>query len=240
MYERLDQSLTNRGLVKSRSQAESYIKLGKVKVDGHIVKKPGTKTAKNAVVEITTEKTYVSRGGLKLESVADKLKLNFKNKAVLDVGSSTGGFSDFALQHGASKIIAVDIGSDQLAGPLRTNPKVELYEQTNIKSIKKLSTKINIILIDVSFTSVRPILTHILSLVNDPGCEVIAMVKPQFETGGEDKHKGVIKNKSLRRTILKDFEAWVRNNYKILDKADSEVAGEKGNIERFYKLVVLA
>lgn len=240
MYERLDQSLVNRGLVATRSQAENYIKLGKVRVAGHVVKKPGTKTAKSAVVELTTIKRYVSRGGFKLESIADRLGLNFHAKTVLDVGSSTGGFSDYALQHGASKVVAVDIGKDQLEGSLRLNPNIELHEQTDIKSINKLSTKINIILIDVSFTSVKPILNHLLQLINDPDCLIVAMVKPQFEAGNASKHKGVIKNKSLRREILKDFETWAKNKYKILDKADSEVPGEKGNIERFYKLAVLA
>lgn len=239
MNERLDQTLVNRGLVTTRSQAESYIKLGKVKVDGQVVKKPGMKTSKNAVVQITTPKRYVSRGGFKLESVADKLNLDFRNKVVLDVGSSTGGFSDYALQYGASKIIAVDIGKHQLAEPLRAVSKIELHEQTDIKSVKKLSTKVDIVLIDVSFTSVRPILIHLLSLINSK-CVVFAMVKPQFEVESSQKHKGVIKNQTLRRNTLKDFETWVKNKYKILDKADSQVTGEKGNIERFYKLVVLA
>jgi 23S rRNA (cytidine1920-2'-O)/16S rRNA (cytidine1409-2'-O)-methyltransferase len=157
---------------------------------------------------------------------------------VLDVGSSTGGFSDYALQHGASKIVAIDIGTRQLAEALRTNTKIELHEQTDIKEVKKLSTKINIVLIDVSFTSVRPVLTHLLNLIN-PGCVIVAMVKPQFEANDDLKHKGVIKNQTIRRKIFKDFEAWVKNKYKIIDKADSGVAGDKGNVERFYKLVDL-
>lgn len=238
MSDRLDQSLVNRGLVTTRSQAESYIKLGKVKVDNLVVKKPGTKVSKNAVVRITTRKTYVSRGGFKLESVASKLNLDFRDKAVLDVGSSTGGFTDYAMQHGASKIIAVDIGTRQLVASLRANSKVELHEQTDIKDVHSLSTKINIVLIDVSFTSVKPILTHLLSLLSS-GCIIVAMVKPQFEAGSELKHKGVIKNQKIRREVFKDFESWVKNRYKIIDKADSDVAGEKGNVERFYKLAVL-
>lgn len=239
MKERLDKILADRGLVDSRSQAESYIKLGKVKVAGQVVKKPGVKTSKSAVVTLTTTNKYVSRGGFKLESVLNKLELNFNNKTVLDVGSSTGGFSDYALQHGATKIIAVDIGKQQLAGSLRANQRIELREQTDIMEVKSLSTKIDIVLIDVSFTSVRPVLAHLLSLI-DTKCIILAMVKPQFEAGAIQKHKGVIKNQTARRKILKDFEVWVKNKYKILDKADSDVAGEKGNIERFYKLVVLA
>ncbi len=239
MKDRLDHKVVNRGLVATRSQAESYIKLGKIKVDGQVVKKPGTKISKNAVVQLTTTKKYVSRGGFKLESVASKLDLNFNGKAVLDVGSSTGGFSDYALQHGAYKIVAIDIGTQQLAESLRMNPKIELHEQTDINNVSDLNTKINIVLIDVSFTSVRPILNHLQSLV-DPDCVIIAMVKPQFEISAGDKHRGIVKNQTLRRRVLKDFEIWVKDKYKILDKADSGVAGEKGNVERFYKLVVLA
>ncbi len=239
MKDRLDRAVVNRGLVSTRSQAESYIRLGKVKVDGQVVKKPGAKIVKNAVVQLTTRKKYVSRGGFKLESVADKLGVDFYDKTVLDVGSSTGGFSDYALQHGASKIIAVDIGRQQLAESLRTNPKIELHEQTDIKQVDQLSTKINIVLIDVSFTSVKPVLKHLLGLI-DHECLIIAMVKPQFEVSSEQKHKGVVKNQTLRRRVLKDFEAWTQDKYRILAKADSGVSGEKGNIERFYKLVVLS
>ncbi len=238
MKERLDKILLDRGLVGSRSQAESYIRLGKVKVDEQVVKKPGLKTSGNAVVRLTTAKRYVSRGGFKLDSITAKLKLDFKDKAVLDVGSSTGGFSDYALQHGASKIIAVDVGKQQLASSLRMNPKIELHEQTDIRAIKSLSTKIDIVLIDVSFISVRLVLTHLLSLVGSK-CIVLAMVKPQFEVNDSQKHKGVIKNQTLRRKVLKDFEVWVKNKYKILGKTDSGVAGEKGNVERFYLLQTL-
>src|SRR5690606_6729868 len=111
------------------------------------------------------------------------------------------------------------------------NPKIELHEQTDIKAIKSLSTKINIVLIDVSFTSVKPILIHLLSLIPED-CVIVAMVKPQFEAPDNYKHKGVIKNQSIRRKVLKEFEDWVKNKFKIIDKADSGIAGEKGNVER--------
>lgn len=238
MTERLDQAMVNRGLVATRSQAESYVKLGKVEVDGNVIEKPGLRIVKSAVVQITSENRYVSRGGFKLESIASKLGLDFHGMNVLDVGSSTGGFTDYALQHGAANVVAVDAGTYQLAESLRANPKIDLHEQTDIKTIKSLSTKINITLIDVSFTSVRPILQHLLRLI-DPGSVVVAMVKPQFEAGAQLKHKGIIKNQKMRRDIFKDFEGWVKDNFKIIDKADSQVAGEKGNVEKFYKLVVL-
>lgn len=228
--------MVNRGLAKTRSQAENYIKLASVEVNGQIVNKPGQKVTENAVVKLTSPIRYVSRGGLKIESVARELKLNFKNRVVLDVGSSTGGFSDFALQHGASKIIAVDVGKNQLDIRLRTNHKLELHEQTDIRSIKKLSTKVDYCLIDVSFISIKPILSHLLGLLTTD-CLIVAMVKPQFEA--EDtmrKHKGVIKNEKMRRDILKNFELHIKSTYKILNKADSKIAGPKGNLERFYLL----
>lgn len=233
---RLDNHLVIRGLAATRSQAENYIKLGRVKVNGEIVKKPGANIYQNAVVKLTSEIRYVSRAALKLESVAGTLKLDFKDKAVLDVGSSTGGFTDYALQHGAIKVIAVDVGKEQMDKRLRLNPAIELHEQTDIRDIKKLSTKVDYCLIDVSFISIRLVLSHLLTLL-PPACQVIAMVKPQFETDNSSfKHKGVIKNEAMRRQIFKDFEVWAAPLYKINDKADSQVAGPKGNVERFYLL----
>lgn len=233
---RLDQLMLNRGLTQSRSQAESYIKLGKVKVDGDVVTKSGQRVHKNAVVKLTSQKMYVSRGGLKLESVAKELGLDFRNKSVLDVGSSTGGFSDYALQHGAVKIIAVDVGSKQMDEHLRLNQKIELYEQTDIRDLQKLSTKVDYCLIDTSFISIRPVLNHLLKILND-NCLIVAMVKPQFEADNSKyKHRGVIKNEKMRREILKDFETYAEKKYKILKKSDSLVPGPKGNVERFYLL----
>lgn len=238
--QRLDNYLANRGIVETRSQAESYIKLGQVQVDGRVVKKPGTKVTEKNAVKLTSPAKYVSRGGLKLASAAEELKLDFRGKSVLDVGSSTGGFTDFALKRGASKIIAVDSGSKQLHPRLRPNPNIELHEQTDIRDIKKLSTKVDIVLIDVSFISLRKVLPHIGRLVSH-NSQVVAMVKPQFEaTDKRDVNRGVIKNNSVRRKILKEFEQWVSNQFKILSKADSKVPGEKGNVERFYLLSALS
>ncbi|HEX5456385.1 MAG TPA: TlyA family RNA methyltransferase [Candidatus Saccharimonadales bacterium] len=233
---RLDHYLVARGLAATRSQADNYIKLGRVEVNGQIVMKSSYNIAENAVVNLTSPIKYVSRAALKLESVTDKFRLDFSVKVVLDVGSSTGGFTDYALQHGASRIIAVDVGKNQMDGSLRHDPRIELHEQTDIRNIKKLSTKIDYCLIDVSFISIRPVLKHLHVLLEND-CMIIAMVKPQFEANNREfKHKGVIKNEGMRRKILKDFEGWARSRYKIIDKADSRVAGPKGNIERFYLL----
>ncbi len=232
---RLDQALVRQKLVSSRSQAESWIKLGKVNVDGRVITKPGYFVAVNAKLELKAPEQFVSRAGLKLASVAQVLNLDFKDKVVLDVGSSTGGFTDFALRRGAKKVIAVDVGTNQLHNSLVGHEKIELHEQTDIREMTELSTSVDMVVIDVSFVSLREILPHVAKLSN-PKTEIIAMLKPQFEVGGDSKHKGVIKNDSVRRQILKDFEQWSKKHFVIQDKADSQVSGAKGNLERFYKL----
>lgn len=236
--QRLDQVLVAKGLVRSRSQAESLIKLGEVTVDGQAVLKPGYWVTATAKVAVTTDESYVSRAALKLASVAEAFKLDFKNTVVLDVGSSTGGFTDFALQHGAKRVIAVEAGKDQLHPSLHGHDKIELYEQTDIRNLDKLPAKPDIVVIDVSFVSLRQILPHVSKLV-DKQAQIVAMVKPQFEASSHVKHKGVIKNERVRRDILKDFEDWARTGFVVKDKSDSKVAGSKGNLERFYLLQCL-
>ena len=237
MKQRLDQELVRRHLVASRSQAESYIKLGKVLVNNRAITKPGYFISSNAQVVLKQEEQYVSRAGMKLASVAEKFRLDFEGKIVLDVGSSTGGFTDYSLRHGAKKVIGVDVGTNQLHPKLRTNPKIELHEKTDIRDFKQ---KINpdIIVIDVSFISIREILPHVAQYLATSDTKIIAMVKPQFETGSKIKNAGVIKNDTERRKILKSFEAWAKKLFIIEQKSDSEVVGSKGNLERFYSLRV--
>jgi 23S rRNA (cytidine1920-2'-O)/16S rRNA (cytidine1409-2'-O)-methyltransferase len=177
---------------------------------------------------------YVSRAGLKLDSVAGRLGLNFKNKTVLDVGSSTGGFTDYALRHGATRVIAVDAGT-QLHSSLRSNPKIELHEKTDIRDFV-IGQKVDIVLADVSFISLRAVLPKIIELCPE-GAQIVALVKPQFEARAEELNRGVVKNDSIRRRIFKDFESWSKNYFTIKSKADSEVAGASGNQERFYLLM---
>lgn len=233
--QRLDIVLTERGLTASRSQSENWIKLGKVVVDGRVVMKPGHFVGPNADIKLTAEVQYVSRAGLKLESVADVLNLDFRNKIVLDVGSSTGGFTDYALRHGAEKVYAVDVGTDQMHPSLRHNKQVELHEKTDIRDFY-MDEKPNIVVIDVSFISLREILPHIYNYLSDESTQIAAMVKPQFEAGKGQTNKGIIKNDAMRRQILRDFEDWSRDYFVIINKRDSDVAGAKGNQERFYLL----
>ena len=232
---RLDNLLVDRKMVESRSQAESYIKLGKVTVDGIKRTKPGFFVDVNSELKILQQVQYVSRAGLKLESVAKKMRIDFRNKTVLDVGSSTGGFTDYSLKNGANKVIAADVGTDQLHPKLRLNKKVELHEKTDIRNFKT-DQKIDVVVIDVSFISIKEILPSVVNLSNK-NTKIVAMVKPQFEAGRNGTVNGVVKNNSYRRKILQDFENWCRsNNLYIENKRDSEVKGTKGNQERFYIL----
>jgi len=234
MKQRLDSELVRRGLVSTRSQAESYIKLGKVQVDGKVIAKPGFFVKPESAIKLTQAEQYVSRAGLKLASVAKVLNLDFTDKIVLDVGSSTGGFTDYALQHGAKKVIAVDVGTKQLHPSLIDNPKIELHEQTDIRNfITKVD--LDVVLIDVSFISLRQILPSVYNLLS-LNSKIVAMLKPQFEAGDSSKHKGVVKNDAMRREIIKDFENWAKKLFVIINKADSQVSGAKGNQERFYLL----
>ena len=235
---RLDKALVQLGLVTTRSQAESYIRLGRVKVAGRLVTKPGYFVHDLSLVELDQPEQFVSRAGLKLASVADKLAVDFRGKLVLDVGSSTGGFTDYALSRGARRVICVDVGTDQLHPQLRRDARVELHEKTDIRDFVT-NQPVDIILIDVSFISLREVLPHLAELATRQA-QVVAMVKPQFETGNRLKNRGVIKNDTERRRILHDFEQWAKRYFLLRAKADSAVAGARGNRERFYLLTKLA
>ncbi|HEX8389833.1 MAG TPA: TlyA family RNA methyltransferase [Candidatus Saccharimonadales bacterium] len=245
---RLDGELVTRGLVSTRSQAESWIRMGRVSVDGRVVTKAGFFVSPSQPVTLAAPERYVSRAGLKLASVAQKLHVEFNSKIVLDVGSSTGGFTDYALQHGAKLVYAVDVGTEQLHPSLRKDKRVKVYEKTDIRTVvvrtagqksdrtvTQLEGRPDIIVIDVSFISLREILPHLASIAG-PRTDVVAMLKPQFEAGRDQVNRGVIKNDAVRRKIVHDFELWAKAYFLIISKADSEVAGSKGNLERFYLL----
>ncbi len=253
---RLDQEVVKRGLVETRSQAENYIKLGYVEVDGKVILKPGHFVFGNSKIKLNKSEKYVSRGGLKLEAANKKFAINFKNKIVLDAGSSTGGFTDYARQHGSKKIIAIDVGTNQMHPKLRENSKIELHEKTDIRSLRLqnvegrmqmaeekkphspfviLHSVPDVILADLSFISLRAVLPHLAEIAGST-TQLLVLLKPQFEAAKDQINRGVVKNDKIRRQILRDFENWVQKLFKIVDKADSDVTGEKGNIERFYYL----
>lgn len=235
MKQRLDKLMLARGLVGSRSEAENWIRLGRVCVGGRTAAKPGLFVDESAPIELAVSERYVSRAGLKLAGAAKAFNLDFHGKTVLDVGSSTGGFTDFALQHGAKKVYAVDVGTDQLHPNLRGDKRIELYEKTDIRDFVP-NELVDVIVGDVSFISLREILPHVAKNIMQPETILVAMVKPQFEAGKHQVNKGVIKNDKVRRQILADFENWVKQYFVVLDKKDSDVAGAKGNVERFYKM----
>lgn len=237
MKQRLDQALVQRGLAPSSKKAEAIIMAGLVYIDGKRVDKAGYFVKPDVIIKVKALPKYVSRGGDKLASVAKRLKLDFRGKIVMDVGSSTGGFTDYALQHGAQKVYAIDVGKGQLDYKLRTDEKVITMEKTDIRSVKELPDKIDYVTIDVSFISLELILPAVINLISKDTI-VVAMAKPHFEADyiTASKHKGVIKNNKIRRDILKNVENFLKKWFVVLDKADSKVAGRKGNIERFYIL----
>lgn len=264
MKQRLDQLLVNQGLAETRSKAQGLIMSGAVYVDGVRRDKPGWQTDTVSDIYIQPKPRYVSRAGAKLASANQKFNVDFQNTIAMDVGSSTGGFTDYALQHGAANVYAVDVGKHQLHEKIRGDGRVAVMEQTDIRDIilcthgssqtesnknahqngdKEsicLPEPIDIATIDVSFISLQAVLPYVAQCMKSDGT-IIAMCKPQFEAGVKDatKHKGVIKNDRLRRDILKKFEAWLKQNgFIVKDKADSEVYGAKGNKERFYLLTV--
>lgn len=178
---------------------------------------------------------YVSRAAYKLASVVSAFGLEFNGKVVLDVGSSTGGFTDYAIKNGAKKVIAVDKGTGQMDPTLRFNERIELHEKTAIRDFST-NQQLDIVLIDVSFTSLINVLPYVANLVNKHTV-IVAMAKPQFEAANDSlKNNGVIKNEKIRRRVLADLEGWMKQYFVIQAKADSKIEGLKGNKERFYKL----
>lgn len=244
---RLDLALVEKKVSFSRSRAEAYIRDGHVSVNGVVEKRASKIIKESDVVKVGETNPYVSRAALKLVGANKKFKLNFSGKIVLDVGSSTGGFTEYALKHGATKVIAVDVGTDQMHPSVSANLRVELHEKTDIRDVYNrkvhatsheksgvlIEDRIDIVVGDVSFISLRYIVPHVLSLVTRDS-RLILMCKPQFEAGKDQVNKGVIKNESMRRKVLADFEAWLKTKCVVLDKVDSDTPGEKGNIERFF------
>ncbi len=234
VQKRLDQRIVELGLSVSRSQALSDIKLGYVQVDGKNIIKPGYIVGDNQTIILSKDNNYVSRAALKLETAYDNFMLNFNGLVVLDVGSSTGGFSDFSLQHGAKKIFAVDVGTNQFHPKLRQDPRIELFEKTDIRDFQ-MKIKPDVILIDVSFISFKNIIDKIYDLSSHETI-ICLMAKPQFESIKDNLINGVVKNENIRRQILKQLELELKSKFKIIKKFDSTVSGKKGNVERFYLL----
>ena len=238
MKKRLDVLIFEKNLVESRSRAQALVMEGKILVNGVKITKAGTQVSEDDIIEIEKQNPYVSRGGLKLESVLNLFEIDFTDKICIDIGASTGGFTDCMLQHGAKKVYAVDVGTAQLHYKLRSDKRVVNIENVNFRYFDKnlLKDKIDIVTIDVSFISLDKILPVVSEIVTS-GSFVIAMIKPQFELEPNEVKKGVVKDENLRQKAIDKIKNCALNlNFEILKEQDSAVKGPKGNLEHFILL----
>jgi len=231
MRERIDKILADKKLVSSRSQAKTLIEKGDIFVNGICVKKAGEVIDVDSEIEIRTN-LYVGRGAFKLEKALTEFQINPKDLICLDVGASTGGFTEVLLINGAKKVYAIDVGSDQLAQKLRDDPRVINLEKTNIKDLKTLPEEADLSVMDLSFISVTKVFPHVKNLLKINGV-LIVLIKPQFEVGKNDLPKdGVIKDLDLRQKVLQETLNSARENgFQILQHINSPIEGKSGNVE---------
>lgn len=231
---RLDNELLQRNFFKTKNKAQQAIKAGIVYCNDKQVTKCGHEVSELTKIEIKGETLkYVSRGGLKLEKALETWNINLIGKTMIDIGSSTGGFSDCAIQKGIEKIYAIDVGTDQFDKELAKNPKINLYEQTDFRKMEQtILNDANIITIDVSFISVTKLIEKISNLENVE--EIVCLIKPQFECGKEiaDKFKGVILDKQVHENVIKKVtEAFDDIGFKCIGVTTSPIKGGDGNVE---------
>lgn len=231
MLKRLDVILTEKNLVRSRRVGRELIKNGKVKVNGNIVKKQGKRFDESVNLELLEQPKYVSRAGYKLEKALIEFGIKSADKIALDVGSSTGGFTDCFLQAGATRVYAVEVGSNQMADEIRSDERVILQENMDIRRVKKLPEKADIVAIDVSFISLTQILPVVKKLIKKEA-DIICLVKPQFEIGKSRRKKGVVKSEQAQKEAVTTVKSWVKGNGFITIKATpSPIVGKEGNKE---------
>ena len=233
--ERLDALLTARGLFESRARAQAAIMAGQVLVNEQKIDKPGTQVPEEAAIRLLGEKLkYVSRGGLKLEKALQIFPISVEGKTVADIGASTGGFSDCALQNGAVKVYAVDVGYGQLAWKLRTDERVINMERTNIRNVtpEALDEPIEFFSVDVSFISLHHIFP-VAQAITTPDAMGVCLVKPQFEAGREKVGKnGVVRDPATHREVLHNAMGYAAaNGFAVRGLDFSPVKGPEGNIE---------
>ena len=223
---RLDHYLVEQNLVKSRSQATDIIKRGLVMVSGITQTKPGFDLKNDDFIEIIENSRFVSRAGEKLFKALLDLRVDMHDKIVIDIGSSTGGFTDCALQEGAKEVYSYDVGRGQMDENLKKDPRIHLFEETNILDVD--IPKADLILIDVSFTSIKPIFRHIKGFDQ----EIIALIKPQYEAGPIHFKKGVLKDEKMHQKILFDvLSEVVELGFHPVKLLRSELKGKQGNQE---------
>ncbi len=260
--ERLDLLLVAHGLAPSRERARALIMAREVRVDGRTVDKAGTLVPRDAAIALSgpaAELRYVSRGGLKLERALDAFGLSPAGRVALDVGASTGGFTDVLLRRGAERIYAIDVGRGQLAWALRQDPRVVVMDRTNVRHLETLPlvpgpdgeppVPPSCAVIDVSFISLRLVLPRVAALLGERGGWIVALVKPQFEAGRAeaDRGAGVISNPAVHRRVLRDLLDWIAA-YDVIapgprlaprEVVASPIAGREGNHEYLLWLDVL-
>lgn len=235
MQNRLDVELVNRGLLESREKAKAYIMAGSVYIDGQKAFKAGDKVKDGAQLEVRgTPIPFVSRGGLKLDKAIKAFNLSLGGCVCMDIGASTGGFTDCMLQNGASKVYSVDVGYGQLAWKLRCDERVVNIERTNIRYLdpNTISDEIDFISIDVSFISLKLVLPVVNSLLKNGG-ECVALIKPQFEAGRDDVgKKGVVRDKNIHKKVIAQALQYASDNgLSVLNIDFSPIKGPEGNIE---------
>ncbi|MHB1391758.1 MAG: TlyA family RNA methyltransferase [Clostridia bacterium] len=234
--ERLDVLIHRQGLAVSRERASSQIMSGIVYVNGVKVDKPGTKLSVNSTIEIRGDALpYVSRGGLKLEKALREFNLKLQDKVAMDIGASTGGFTDCMLQNGAAKVYSIDVGYGQLAWSLRTDSRVVCMERTNIRYVtpEAIGEYTDFASIDVSFISLKKVLPAVKQLLKENG-EIVCLIKPQFEAGREKVgKKGVVRDKQVHIDVIGSIVEYCRNDMEmsVLGLSYSPIKGPEGNIE---------
>jgi len=231
--ERLDKYLFKKGLVESREKASELIKTGSIEVNGKIIKKPSFKVSETDNIILKKQFPYVSRAGLKLERALKVFNVSVKDKICLDVGASTGGFTDCLLKHGAKKVYAVDVGKNQLHSSLKNNPYVISYEKTDARNLTEnhIPEKIDILVSDVSFISILKIIPHITKFLK-PSFEGVILIKPQFELSPKEVKNGIVKDKKFHIQAVKNVIEGLKDfNISVYDLNYSYPFGTDGNIE---------
>jgi 23S rRNA (cytidine1920-2'-O)/16S rRNA (cytidine1409-2'-O)-methyltransferase len=231
---RLDQLVLDRGLAPSRERAKAVVLAGLVSVDGAVVTKAGTLVDPGADVTLQgPDHPYVGRGGLKLAHALDTFGITVAGREALDIGASTGGFTDVLLQRGAARVVALDVGHGQLDWRLRNDPRVVVIEHFNARHLTRadLSGAMDIVVIDVSFISLRQILPAV-ALVLRAGADVVALVKPQFEAGRDEVRKGIIRDPAVHHRVLAEVTAaGAEVGLTRVGSTPSPITGQKGNVE---------
>ena len=228
--DRLDTYLVTHNLVSTRNRGQYEIEKGNVSVNGKVVTKASFKVSDEDKVEVNNSFDYVSKGALKLLKAKEVFNIDFNNKIMLDIGSSTGGFSEVALRNNIKKVIAVDVGKDQFDNKLKQDSRVELHEETDIRNYI-INEKIDIVTIDVSFISVTKFIDKLKEINSN---EIVLLIKPQFECGKEvaDKYKGVPLNKEVHKEIINNIiNSFSEIDYSIQNLTYSPITGGSGNIE---------